>query len=209
MRACLFCVSFFLIAYTSFAQKRFVPGIKLGIAATQVDGDTYAGYNKPGPIIGSTLTANINQKWTAQFEIYYIQKGSRHNANIEEGDYSFYLMRLNYMEVPVLFQYHLKKFIFDVGPSMGFLFSSREENYSGRFDNPYSFYSTDLCYNLGVSYTLIKNLSVNWRFSYSILPIRKFPTYTGLWYDRNVQKNNVIAFSLVYTFKKDNADEKK
>lgn len=197
-----------IASYCSYAQKRFIPGIKAGIAATQVDGDTYAGYNKPGPVFGATLTANISTKWTTQFEIYYIQKGARHNAKIDEGDYSFYLMRLNYMEVPLLFQYHLKKFVFDVGPSLGFLFSASEFDYGGKFQNQYPFYKTDLCYNLGVGYTLFKKISINWRYSYSILPIRRFPTYTGLWYDRNVQKNNVIMFSLIYQFKNANEEKK-
>lgn len=198
-----------ILPQISFSQKRFAPAIRLGLAATQVDGDTYAGYNKVGPVIGATLMGKINAKWSAQFEIDYIQKGSRHNADIDKGDYSFYLMRLNYIEVPLLFQYHQKKFRFDMGPSLAYLFGAREFDYSGEVQNQFDFKPTDLCANIGFSYTLINNLSVNWRFSYSLLPIRQFPTYSGLWYDRNVQKNNLFVFSLTYQFNKKKADEKK
>lgn len=210
MKKEIFILSLVLLgSLMSFSQKRFVPGLKAGIAATQVDGDTYGGYTKAGLMLGVTLTATINPKWSAQFEMDYIQKGSRHNADPDKGDYSFYMMRLNYIEVPVLLQYHQKKFIFDLGPSFAYLFKATEYDYGGIVQNQFAFNSTDVCINAGGGYTLIKNLSVNWRFSYSLLPIRKFPTYSGLWYDRNVQKNNLMVFSLIYKFNGKSANEVK
>jgi hypothetical protein len=69
------------------AQQRFNAGIKAGVSTTQVSGDTYSGYNKAGLVGGAFVRGIMNEKWTGQFEIMYIQKGSRHNGNPDKGDY--------------------------------------------------------------------------------------------------------------------------
>lgn len=187
----------FIIASNLFSQDRFVPGFKLGVATTQVDGDTYKGYKKAGFIGGVTLTAKINEKWSSQFEIFYIQKGSRHNGNPDENDYSFFLMRLNYIEVPILFQYTQKKFTFDLGPGFAYLISAKEWNELGIMYGNQAFYNYEINGNLGLNYTIIKNLSVSWRFSYSLLPIRQFISGESYWFNPG-QKNNLLSFTLTY-----------
>lgn len=181
------------------AQKRFIPGIKLGMTASQVDGDTYQGYHKAGPIAGATLTGKLSEKWSGQFEVFYVQKGSRHNGNPDEGDYSYYLMQLNYIEVPLLFQYHQKKFTFDLGPGFAYLFKSKEYNFYGEIFGNNPFNPLEVNGNVGLNYNILNNLGISWRFSYSLNTIRAYNTGASFWFNPG-QKNNQLSFTLTYQF---------
>ena len=58
--------------------QQFKGGFYIGFLATQVDGDDFSGYKKPGLFFG--MFANIpfkNGKIKLQMEIDYAQKGSR------------------------------------------------------------------------------------------------------------------------------------
>lgn len=197
-------ISFFSFAaflYGS-AQDRFKAGLKLGISTTQVHGDTYTGFDKAGLAGGAFVTAKINEKWSASFEMLYVQKGSKHNANPEAGDFTFYLMKLEYLEVPILFQYHLKKFTFELGPGIGYLIRSQEFDFYGPFPPAAPFQKYEASASIGVSYTFFKRLGINWRYTNSILPIRVFSNPAVAATYNPGQRNNVLAFTLNYTFGK-------
>ncbi len=183
------------------AQQRFKAGIKAGLSTSQVAGDTYSGYNKAGFTGGGFLTATVGEKWTGQFEIIYIQKGSRHNGNPEKGDYTYYFLQLDYMEVPLLLQYRQNKFTYELGTGISFLIKEQEyfnwQNLTGI--NPFNKNEVDI--NLGISYTIFNNLGVSWRFSNSITPIRAHASGASRWYNPG-QLNNVLAFTLTYRFER-------
>jgi hypothetical protein len=186
-------------AVACYGQKRFTVGVKAGISTSQVAGDTYGGFHKVGVDGGIFVTGKLNEKWTAQMEMIFVQKGSKYNGNPDLGDYSFYNLRLNYLEVPVLFQFHQKKFVFELGPSFGYLISSNEYYYqNGTGFNPHSFHSTEIGAGIGMNYMLSKNLFVNCRYSNSILAIRSYTPVRSL--DVPGQRNNVLAFTLNYQF---------
>jgi hypothetical protein len=200
----LFIFLFFVLNVS--AQNRFKPGLKLGLSTSQVAGDTYAGFNKAGLDGGATLTGKLNEKLSAQFEILFVQKGSKHVGDYTKGDYSFYLMRLNYIEVPVLLEYHQKKFTFEVGPGFGYLINSKEEDNTGVLLNTIPFYKTEVSGSIGLSYSIYKNWNVSWRFTNSLSPIRRFASGASYWFNTG-QKNNVLAFTLTYTFENSAATE--
>ncbi len=183
--------------FTSQAQNRFRPGFKAGIATSQVHGDTYTGFDKFGFDGGATLNAKINEKWKAQFEILFVQKGSKHVGDASKGDFSYYYLQLNYVEVPILFQYEHKKFVFEIGPGIGYLISSKEADHNGDVINP--LYSTEVSGSIGINYQIYKNFGINWRFTNSILPIRKFASGASTVSNPGL-RNNVLAFTLTYTF---------
>lgn len=185
--------------YTSQAQNRFRPGLKAGIATSQVHGDTYTGFDKFGFVGGATLNAKINEKWSAQFEILFVQKGSKFVGNVSKGDTRYYLMQLNYIEVPILFHYQHKKFIFEIGPGIGYLISSNEYDQNGEVINGIPFYSTEVSGSIGINYQIYKNFGINWRFTNSLSPIRKFASGASTASNPG-QRNNVLAFTLTYTF---------
>ncbi|HEY0029592.1 MAG TPA: porin family protein [Bacteroidia bacterium] len=193
---------FLLLSSLSFAvkaQSRFKAGLRLGLSTSQVEGDTYGGFDKFGLAGGATLHAKLSDKWGAQFELLFVQKGSKHAGDPNKGDLSFYVMQLNYMEVPVLFQYHQKKFTFEFGPSFGYLISGKEYDYYGEIQNTIPFNTTEVSANLGVNYKIYNNLGITWRFTNSLLPIRRYASGASFWFNPG-QRNNVLAFTLTYTF---------
>ena len=200
MKKIIFIVFIFLsIVSKTKAQQRFQAGLKVGLSTTQVAGDTYSGYNKVGFDGGAFVTGKLSEKWSAQFEIIYIQKGSKHNPNPDKGDFSFYLLQLDYIEVPVLLQYHQKKFTFEAGPGFGYLVKERETNDMGDITGIRPFYTTEASFNLGISYTIYKNWGINWKYCNSFLAIRKHASGVSAWYNPG-QINNVLAFTLTYQF---------
>lgn len=200
MKKLIFILLFFSTwVFTTQAQSRFRAGLKAGISTSQVHGDTYTGFHKFGFDGGATLNAKINEKWKAQFEILFIQKGSKHIGDANKGDFSFYFMHLNYVEVPILFQYQHKKFVFEIGPGIGYLISSKEADHNGDVINGIPFYTTEVSGSIGINYQIYKNLGINWRFTNSLSPIRKFASGAST-FDKPGQRNNVLAFTLTYTF---------
>ncbi len=195
-------ISFILIVFvfhSATAQQRFKAGLKLGLSTSQVEGDTYAGFNKIGLAAGALVTGKFNDKWSAQFEMLYIQKGSKHNSNPDKGDYSFYYIAVNYIEVPVLLQYHQKKFTFELGPGFGYLVSEEEFNEVQILTGLSPFNKTEISLNIGISYVLINNWGFNWRYSNSLSSIRDYASGASTWFNPG-QRNNVLTFSLTYQF---------
>lgn len=188
------------------AQNRFKAGIKAGLATTQVHGDTFTGFDKIGVDGGAYVQAKINEKWSAAFEILYIQKGSKHMGNPAEGDFTFYKMQLDYIEVPILFQYQLKKFTFELGPGIGFLIYSQEHDFNGPYASFDPFQKYEASANIGMTYTFYKRMGINVRYTNSILPIRVFRNPTVSTVYNPGQRNNVLAFTLNYTFGKADAE---
>lgn len=194
-----------ILALPLSAQQRFKAGVKAGISSSQVAGDTYSGYNKAGFTGGALVTAEFKEKWSGQFEILYTQKGSRHNANPEKGDNNYYFLKLDYIEVPLLIQYHQSKFTYEFGPGIGFLIGEEEQFNFQDLTGINPFNKTELTINLGINYTIINNLGISWRFDHSLTAIRKHASGATRWYNPG-QMNNVLAFTLIYRFGGENAE---
>jgi hypothetical protein len=199
MKKSFFILIFISAVYSCDAQQRFRAGAKLGLSTSQVDGDTYSGYNKAGVDGGIFVNSKLTTKWTAQMEMIFIQKGSKHVGNRDNGDYSDYLLQLNYIEVPVLFQYHMKKISVETGLSFAYLINEREYNTFQELTGLRPHSKIDGDYDLGFTYTIFKNLDINWRYSYSFLSIRNYVSGAKRWYNPG-ERNNVLAFTLTYTF---------
>ena len=170
-----------------------------GINATQVFGDNFSGPNKAGLYLGVYVNRYFSKRSSIQLELDYIQKGSRKNPDGSTGDYDTYLLRLNYIELPVLYKYDFsEKATLETGLSLGVLVHSYEESNGSTEVSGDDFSSVDFSFNLGFYYTLVKNLRINMRLSNSILPIR--PHASGQTYRWNKgQYNQGIAFILHYT----------
>lgn len=195
-------VSFFLFAFNfSFAQ-RFNAGLIGGFTTSQVSGDQLSGFNKSGFEAGGLVSAPISQKFDLSFQIVFIQKGSKKNFSPDDGDYEYYRLSLNYIEVPLLLQYNYsKKIQFETGPLFGKLISSKEEDQYGEISAPKPFKPYELSVMLGMSYKLLDNFYLNLQGSNSILEIRTPPVRDGYRLNRR-QYNSVLMFSFKYIFNK-------
>lgn len=165
----------FLLLFSSFSllAQQFQGGVAAGLVGSQVAGDTYSGFNKPGAYGGIWVRLALNERTSLQTEISYFQKGSRHNPDEKRQDYTFYLMRLGYIEMPFLYQFHLKnKIILEAGPSFSLLLHSYEElDYMEVTYGNFSLLNPS--FMAGIGYAVTEKLSVNFRMDNSILSIRK------------------------------------
>lgn len=151
----------------------FTGGVQLGLAGSQVAGDTYAGYNKAGVAGGGWINLKIDNHQSVQFEMMYLQKGSRHNPNYKIQDYTSYLMQLGYVELPLSYNIDLgNNMILSAGPSVGILAHSRELlDEMPQFGN--NFNRIDVSVNAGVGYRMSEKMIVSLRTFNSILPIKQ------------------------------------
>jgi len=164
-------ISFFALHIATFAQQ-FQGGIAAGMVASQVAGDTYSGYHKLGAYVGMWVQLDLNERSSFQTELSYIQKGSRHNPDDNTQDYTSYLMRLGYIEMPVLYQYHLKnKITLEVGPAFSFLVHSYEEfNYDEIDYGEFNLFN--LSFIAGIGYPITEKIGAYFRVNSSITSIR-------------------------------------
>lgn len=197
---------YLLIFYgKSFAQNEFKGGAVVGLSASQVHGDTYSGFDKAGLYAGGFVKRNLTEKWSAQLELAYIQKGSRKNPNPENGDYVFYLLKIDYVEIPFVVQWHYKHLSFEAGMAYAALINNREENEFGVVNNIFPLQRSDISFLLGLNYKIGEHFTVNIRNSNSILPVRKFNA--PIYYQRRLSNmfnrgmyNNVMILALQYQF---------
>ncbi len=156
----------------SMAQQ-FHGGILAGLVGSQVAGDTYSGFKKAGIFVGGYVSIDIAERSSFQMELTYFQKGSRENPT-EKNGYQSYLLRLNYIELPVLYQYTAGRFTVFGGPSAGFLMGYYEEvNQEVISDQQY--YNrparVTLQINLGFRFEIAPKLGVDFRTNNSLLNV--------------------------------------
>lgn len=213
-RSKIIALYFFLLLSGTLYSQRFSAGLSGGITATQVGGDALGGFDKPGATVGGFVSTSFSKNWSAQFEILYVQKGSKGVGDSLPYPYStssyggYYLMSLQYLEVPLLLSYHYKKFQVETGPSIGFLIGASETTLYKTENTLSTFSRLELAYSIGANYPLGKNFYLNLRFSNSVLPIRQpagvvsYPSfiYTG-------QYNTVLLLSLRYYFFSENQEK--
>ncbi|RLD80743.1 MAG: hypothetical protein DRJ15_06265 [Bacteroidetes bacterium] len=201
MKKAILSLFFVLFVMIGFAQK-FNGGALIGLAATQVAGDKYSGFNKAGPIAGFFVNLEASPRSTFQMEMYYIQKGSRDNANAVEEDYDSYLLRLNYIELPLLYQYHTGWFAVQAGPSVAFSMSGYEET-NGEEVGADDFAIATFQIHFGVVFTLANNWKIDIRTNNSLTNLRN-QTYTGhvrrIFPNNYGQFNDVLQITFAYQF---------
>ena len=145
--------------------QRFKAGLIGGLSTTQVAGDQLSGFNKAGVIAGGFVNNPVSDKSSIQMEIIFIQKGSRKPLQPDK-DNEYYVMRLAYFEVPVLFKYQVSsKINVELGLSIGALMFSEEEDQLGLQRNKPDFNKTDFSGNMGFNYPLSDHLIFNLRLS--------------------------------------------
>jgi len=196
-----------LIGTAGFSQK-FYGGPKAGIDFTQVDGDSYRGYHKVGMDLGGFVYRSFGKKdqWDLQFEIEYIQKGSRKTPDYETGDETDYKLNLNYIQIPLIARYNMRHVSMEAGISIGTLISSKEIYNGTEGGNPFK--PMEYAMILGINYHFNPKLWLNARYTFSLARIRD--PYNGeipverppdVWRIRKPgQFNNVLVFSLYYAF---------
>jgi len=189
----------FLFAANMVFAQRFDGGALAGFNASQVEGDTYKGYNKPGLVAGFYVETDIAPAIFAAMEIKYSQKGAR--KKVTTKDPTKYIMRLNYIDIPVYMAFRTSERSAVIGGiSTGFLISAKEMDNYGETppEDQDAFNTIDLQPLVGFQFDFMENLKLDLRFALSVLPVRGKPGVNSNYYWQNSQFNNVITLALYY-----------
>ena len=203
MRYCFHLIFFVIFCHHSFlfSQNQFGGGFYGGVSTSQVGGDGYSGFDKAGVAVGGFVnTSFTNKKLDWQFEILYLNKGSRQAPDFEKG-IPYLEIKLSYVEVPLLIRYHYKKLLFELGVSYGRLVSHREFDGNGDIANPRPFKLYEVAGLVGLNYAFTEKLMMNVRISNSILPVRDF-FIVSRFGPAGGSYNNILMFTLRYEFSK-------
>lgn len=225
-----FLLSVFLLVRTAVSQdipaaapakkdNTYVPsmhirgGVILGINASQIDGDDYAGYHKVGLNLGFYGQIPVSKVFFVSTEILYSQKGSK--SPTYEGQPLEYQINLQYAEIPVLLHFQDKK-AFNVGVGLAYARLLKEEEWykqnpnppiefcQGKPSNPSTLPLSFVCLHRSdylvvadANYLPIKNLAINIRFAYSMAPFG----YRGSsnFINRGMY-TNMLSFRLMWIF---------
>lgn len=168
-------LSAFLLFSLSFYGQVFKVGLLAGLSGSQVEGDSYGGYNKLGFIVGGFTNIEHSEKFSTQLDMYFINKGSQKNPNTSQGDVDAFKLNINYVEMPLAIRYHYKKFIFETGLYYSvFLNYSMSDEFGEVTDEPFPFKKYDFGGFLGLNYKINEHIIFNLRSKNSFVPVRDF-----------------------------------
>lgn len=180
-----------------FAQK-FEGGLTGGLVGSQVAGDPSSGYNKLGVYFGVFASRQFTLKSGAKFEMGYIQKGARENPTEENGNFQ-YLLRLQYIELPVLYQFTInQRLLLNAGLAYSYLLGTpyEEANFSNSVSGT-EFNTHTATFILGLDYRITDALSASFRTNNSITPIREHVSGAKRLFNRG-QYSDALTFGLTY-----------
>lgn len=196
-------IFFLIIVTSSLRAQRFNGGVMIGGDVSQVDGDTYDGYHKFGYLGGAYVSLQVSPHSSFQMELEYIQKGSRRNADTVTNGGNTYLLRLHYIEIPVLYQYTFKKrFYFEAGPAADISIGSVELLNNEEPPTTVPLRPVTLTGIFGFGANVTNHLRLNFRYNYSLMSIRNGTAngYRKIFFEVG-QYNNVMSLSVLWDFK--------
>jgi hypothetical protein len=204
------CLMLFLTGcFFHLKAQTFHGGLLAGFSATQVDGDSYAGYNKAGLQAGVFVNTRLSDRFFAQLELKYTGKGAK--KTVSSLDPEVYMLALHYIDMPVMVDAKIKEFAsVEIGLMPAYLFAANGEDNAGKVprENLVSFKKFDFLFLTGVNIRLLEKLTFNVRYSYSMLSIRKIDTpgnyynwFAHLFGRKAGDFNNCLTMALYYRLK--------
>ena len=191
----------------TFSQP-FNAGLIAGATISQVDGDTYYGYNQLGWTAGAYVNLPVSEHFAAQAELRYSLMGAHSSVKeVTEYYYSPYNLRLHYVEIPLMMRYDFGHFTIS-GKSLDFisleagvsldLRMKATEDVDGDYQvttSRWNFFS--MTGNVGAHFAITDHFGVGVRWMYSIMPIR-FTGNPGWFYNQYYNKawQAVITYNL-------------
>lgn len=159
-------LSLICLASIATASAQFSLGAKAGAQLTNITGDGVDADMKIGYYGGAYGRYNFTSNIAAQAEILYSAQGAKDK---EDGDTKY---NYNYINVPVVFQYHLPVGLyFETGPQIGILTKAEWKNGDAKLDVKESTKKTDFSWVAGAGYKITEELGVNARYNFGISDI--------------------------------------
>lgn len=223
----LFILLSLIFVITTISAQKFIGGAVAGMNISQVEGDEVNGYFKAGFNGGGLimLPLNKNQTLFLTTEILFTQKGAYKsnsgsvdakplddtlliNYDIPKNNKVYYKLRLDYVEVPIIFHYEDPNtgYALGIGASWARLVNIKETflGYQLNTDlNSGRYYKNTWNFIVDVKIPIYQGLKFNFRYQYSIVPIGANRTFYALVnadpYQRKLY-HNLLSFRMLYTF---------
>lgn len=188
-------------AQTSTTSTRNKPimtlGLKGGLNLANVESDIYPNSEtRKGYHVGLLAHIHLSPHIALQPEATYSTQGFK--QTISSG---FEIKgKLDYVNVPVLFQYMYRGFRLETGPQAGFLVNAEGKYNNDREDQlRNNLKDVDFSWDLGASYLSVLGVGVSARYNYGINNINKSISAPGV--TNTELSNRVWQFSLFYQFR--------
>lgn len=160
------------ISSLSFAQTF---GLKAGVNVASISDEGFDDSKaKVGFNAGAFANIPVAESFSIQPEVLYNQLGSELKRTYNENNYVSSKVNLDYITVPIMFQYKLvPQFYLEAGPEFGFLVSAKNKNTVVINGNSSTSESSDFkddlnSFNFGVGlgagFDITKNFGVNARY---------------------------------------------
>ena len=195
----LFIPAFLIFLISTASGQEFNAGLYGGITASQVDGDSYSGFNKLGLTAGAFVNRHIDYSIYWQLEIKYASRGVYKGPGT--NDYTMYRSGYHYVEFPLSVHYlHDEKIQLEAGTSPEVLIGTVFWDEDGIIDP--ANYPDNRRFGLsvfgGLTYWFKSSAGVGIRYTYSAIPFRdpqewNHPRYRGYFH-------NVICLTAAYKF---------
>lgn len=183
----LFIIIFTINSFVKSQNREFIVGSMIGFYGIHIEGDTKEMYSLSNGMFegtgGLSLGLNVKRSFSENiygaFELRYIRKGSIYEFNTNYGTQAFEIIKLNYIELPVLFglKINLKKkyVLFESGLAYARLMNSKMfVSDLNKWDSSWeinNFKENDISWVANLKYPIIKSekLLLGLRYSYSLL----------------------------------------
>lgn len=203
-------LAFLVICITAKSQA-FYGGLALGGITSQVEGDNRAGWDKLGFTAGAFVGLPLNNTFSAQMELKYVQKGSHSDSdNPVPGDP--YSLKLDYVELPVLVSINLsalsingkpcKWISFELGASLDVLVRHKE-SVNGVSDGLPNYWNRLSASSLiGIKFTIKDKYEIAARSVNSITSVYKgnLSNENSVRFGRHGAFNDLLEIVLFYRF---------
>lgn len=177
MRRYITIILFFIILNPIFTQEKgtFRGYISSGFNINQISGDSVTGFNYWGFTGGVGTYFMISDKLSANLELNYSMRGASGESFNEVGAFIVHrTIHTNYIEVPVLLNYHDHKIArFGAGIVLSNLISTNQWYNEKQFtsDRITNFYKPlDIGFIASISFNIKEHFGFNMRMIHSILP---------------------------------------
>lgn len=173
-------------------SRTFIFTVLGGGNFAQIDGDSLAGYHKPGFNVGGRVQIVVHKNFQPSIEIAYSQKGSS-STFFKKPEILFVL---DYAQIPVMLNYVDRRVMFSAGMAYAQLIRSKVTIRGN--DEPAildQYKKSDISFIAGATFFMTKNLGVNLRWERSVANLLKAPAQ-GI----DSQVNKLITLRAAWKF---------
>ena len=183
MKKVIFVAAFAVAGFVSQAQTTF--GIKAGLTIANLTGDDADGFSsKAGGYGGAFANIPVSTMFSVQPEVLFSMEGAKFDGG---------KLNLNYINIPVMLQYHSSGFVGELGPQIGILASAKQKiDGVGDSDAKDFLKSSSFAINFGAGYKLDNGFGFGVRYSLGLSNIAKES-------DASI-KTSVFSVGLSYAF---------